>query len=270
MTDADVDIKAIVAETLDFVRVRPDGDGWVGDTPAWFGDQLFGGFVVSQAVHAATRAAPEGRRINSLHGYFLRPVLAQRPVSYQLTPMRDGRTFASRRLDAVQAGKPVFTMMCSFTVDTDGYEYELAHMPDVPGPDELEISMGPGPWMMGHVGPTPPGPDGTRTSTHRVWLRIAGSLPDDPHLHAALIGFATDITGTGARPLHLDGDIRGIVSIDHAVWFHRPLRADQWMLYDVHSLVNTGGRGLLRGTIHGQDGRLAVSVAQELLLRPYD
>jgi acyl-CoA thioesterase-2 len=100
-------------------------------------------------------------------------------------------------------------------------------------------------------------------------LRIAGALPDDPHLHAALVAFATDITGTGGRPLHLDGDIRGIVSIDHAVWFHRVLRADEWMFYDVQSLVNAGGRGLLRGTIHGPDGRLAVSVAQELLLRPY-
>jgi acyl-CoA thioesterase-2 len=160
-------------------------------------------------------------------------------------------------------------MTYSFTADTDGYEYELAHMPDVPQPDELEISLGPGPWLMGRVGPTPRAPDGTYASTHRVWLRVADALPDDPHLHATLIAFATDITGTGARPVHLDGDMRGIISIDHAVWFHRPLRADEWLLYDLHSLLNTGGRGLVRGTMHGPDGRLAVSVAQELLLRPY-
>jgi acyl-CoA thioesterase-2 len=93
-------------------------------------------------------------------------------------------------------------------------------------------------------------------------------LPDDPHLHAALIAFVTDITGTGGRPLHLEGDVTGMVSIDHAAWFHRPLRADEWLFYDVHSLVNTAGRGVLRGTMYGPDRCVAVSVAQEMLLRP--
>jgi acyl-CoA thioesterase-2 len=269
VSEAGSELKATLAETIDAVTVRPAVDGWVGDTPEWFGDRLFGGFVVAQAVHAATRGAPDGRRLHSLHGYFLRPVLARVPVSYRLTPRRTGRTFSVATLDAMQDGGPVFTMTCSFTVDTGGYEYELAHMPAVPAPDALEVAIGPGPWLIARVGPTEPAPDGTRASTHRVWLRIAGSLPDDPHLHAALIAFATDITGTGARPLHLEGDIRGIVSIDHAVWFHRALRADEWLFYDVHSLVNTGGRGLLRGTMHGPGGLLAVSVAQEVLLRPY-
>ena len=94
------------------------------------------------------------------------------------------------------------------------------------------------------------------------------ALPDDPHLHAALIAFVTDITGTGGRPLHLEGDVTGMVSIDHAAWFHRPLRADEWLFYDVHSLVNTAGRGVLRGTMYGPDRHVAVSVAQEMLLRP--
>jgi acyl-CoA thioesterase-2 len=270
MTDGGVDPSAIVAETLDFVVVRAEGDTWVGDTPDWFGDALFGGFVVSQAVHAATRDAPDGRRLHSLHGYFLRPVRAGRQVVYRTVSVRDGRTFAIRRLEAVQDGAPVFTMTYSFTADTDGYEYELAPMPRVPGPDELEITPGPGPWLMGRVGPTPRAADGTYASTHRVWLRIAEALPDDPHLHTTLIAFASDITGTGARPLHLDGEMRGIISIDHAIWFHRPLRADEWMFYDLHSLLNTGGRGLVRGTMRGPDGRLAASVAQELLLRPYE
>ena len=274
MTDADGDIEdgdieAVIAETIEFVTVRADGDGWVGGAPAWFGDRLFGGFVVAQAVHAATRTAPEGRRIHSLHGYFLRPVVAGRPVSYRIVPVRDGRTVAIRHLEAAQDGAPVFTMTCSFTVDTDGYEYELAVGRDTPAPEDLTTTTGPGPWAVAEVGPTPPEPDGTRRSTRRAWFRVAGTLPDDPHLHAALVAFATDMTGTGGRPLHLEGDIRGMVSIDHAVWFHRPLRADAWLLYDVHSLVNAGGRGLLRGTMHGPDGRLAVSVAQEMLLRPF-
>ena len=97
---------------------------------------------------------------------------------------------------------------------------------------------------------------------------MPGVLPDDPHIHAALVAFATDWTGIGGRPLHLEGDTTGMVSLDHAVWFHRPARADAWHLYDVHSLINTGGRGVLRGTIHDVDRRIAVSVAQEMLLRP--
>ena len=107
------------------LTVRAEGDGWIGDTPSWFGDYLFGGFVIAQAVHAATRTAPAGRRIHSLHAYFLRPVRAGPPVAYAVTPIRDGRTFASRRLEATQSGEPVLTMTCSFAADTEGYEYEL-------------------------------------------------------------------------------------------------------------------------------------------------
>ena len=268
MADPGFDIESVIAETIEFVCVRPAGSDWVGDAPSWFGERLFGGFVVAQSVYAATRNAPEGRRIHSIHGYFLRPVMAGQPLSYRVVPIRDGRSLAMRQLEATQSGSPVFWMMCSFTADTDGYEYELPMGQDVPGPDEVSVSMGPGPWEIAGVGPTPPDADGTRKSTHRAWFRIPAPLPDDPHLHAALIAFVTDITGTGGRPLHLEGDITGMISVDHAAWFHRPLRADEWLYYDVHSLVNAGGRGLLRGTIYGPDRRLAASVAQEMILRP--
>jgi acyl-CoA thioesterase II len=266
--EIDIDIESIVEETIEYVTVRPDGDGWIGDAPDWFGDVLFGGFVISQAVHAATRTAPDGGRIHSLHGYFLRPVVAGLPLSYRAVPLREGRTFVMRQLEAVQDGKPVFSMMYSFTADTDGYEYELPMAPRIPPPEELATEIGPGPWEAAWLGPTPPAADGTRLSTHRAWSRIPVALPDDPHLHAALIAFVTDITGTGGRPLHLEGDVTGMVSIDHAAWFHRPLRADEWLFYDVHALVNTGGRGVLRGTMYGSDRHVAVSVAQEMLLRP--
>ena len=268
MAEPEIDIDSIVEETIEFVTVRPDGDGWVGDAPDWFGERLFGGFVLAQSVNAVTRTAPEGARLHSLHGYFLRPVFTGKQLSYRVAPLREGRTFVMRQLEAVQDGEPVFAMMCSFTADTDGYEYELPIGRDVPAPDDLPVSVGPGPWSAAHLGPTPPASDGTRASTHRAWSRIPVSLPDDPHLHAALIAFVTDITGTGGRPLHLEGDVTGMVSIDHAAWFHRPLRADEWLFYDVHSLVNTGGRGVLRGTIYGPDRHVAVSVAQEMLLRP--
>jgi acyl-CoA thioesterase II len=268
VTQPEFDAEAVIAETIEFVSVRPDGDEWVGDAPSWFGDRLFGGFVLAQSVHAATRTAPEGRRLHSLHGYFFRPVVAGQPLSHRITPTREGRSFAIRHLETIQAGSPVFGMMCSFTADSEGYEYELPMDDDVPAPDELPVSVGPGPWEVAEVGPTPPRADGTRASTRRAWFRIAGPLPDDPNLHEALMAFVTDMTGTGGRPLHLEGDVTGMISVDHAAWFHRPVRADEWMFYDVHSLVNTGGRGLLRGTIYGPDRRIAASVAQEMLLRP--
>ena len=103
-----------------------------------------------------------------------------------------------------------------------------------------------------------------------LWFRIPAALPDDLHLHTALLGFATDWTGIGGRPLHLDGDIEGMVSLDHAVWFHRPARADDWLFYDVHSLVNAGGRGLLRGVMRDHEGHVIVSVAQEMRLTPVE
>jgi acyl-CoA thioesterase II len=264
------DGESSVEEALQLLTVRSQGDGWVGDTPTWFGEHLFGGFLIGQAVHAATRTAPEGRRIHSLHAYFLRAVAAGQPVTYQVETLREGRSFATRHLEAAQDGKPVLVMMCSFTADTDGYEYELPVGQSVPAPDELAVSAGPKPWVQAKIGPSPPDPDGTRSSTHRMWFRVPGRLPDDQDLHAALIGYATDWTGTGGRPLQLEGDVRGIVSLDHTAWFHRPVRADEWLLYDVHSLVNAGGRGLLRGTMHRTDRSLVASVAQEMRLRPPD
>jgi acyl-CoA thioesterase-2 len=264
-------LDAVLAETLAYMTVRPGAapGAWTGDTPPWFGDVLFGGFVIAQAVHAATRAAPEDRRIHSMHAYFLRPVAAGPPVSYDLAPIRDGRTFSSRRLVATQSGAEVLAMLASFTADTDGYEYEMPDgTPPTPPPAAPAPDSGPGPWASEWLGPTELRPDGTRASTHRMWCTIPTRLPDDPALHAALLTFATDWTGIGGRPLQLDGDTEGMVSLDHAVWYHRPARADGWLYYDVHSLVNTGGRGVLRGTMRDERGRLVASVAQEMMLRP--
>jgi acyl-CoA thioesterase-2 len=266
------DAGAGVAETLELLRVRPgDGDGreWVGETPDWFGEYLFGGFVIGQAIVAATRNPPEGRRLHSMHAYFLRPVLAGRAVTYRVRPVREGRSFASRHLEASQDGKPVLEMACSFTADTHGYVYDLPGAA-VPPPDGLVLESGPGPWVAGYLGPTPAAADGTRESTHRMWFRIPSALPDDVHLHTALLGFATDWTGIGGRPLHLEGDTTGMVSLDHAAWFHRPARADGWLFYDVHSLVNAGGRGLLRGVVRDPDGRVVASAAQEMRLTPVE
>jgi acyl-CoA thioesterase-2 len=270
--EADSDAGAALAEMLAFLSVQPignGGDAWVGEAPEWFGDYLFGGFVIAQAIIAATRNAPEGRRLHSMHAYFLRPVAA-RTISYQVHPLREGRAFTTRHVAASQDGKPVLDLSCSFTADTDGYVYDLPGGRDIPSPEEVELEQGPGPWVAGDVGPTPPAEDGTRESTHRMWFRVPAELPDDEHLHTALLGFATDWTGVGGRPLHLEGDITGMVSLDHAAWFHRPARADSWLFYDVHSLVNAGGRGLLRGAIRDPEGHVVISVAQEMRLTPID
>src|SRR6478736_4206283 len=126
--EAEFDIADALAETLEFLTVRPQGDGgdeWVGEAPEWFGDYLFGGFVIAQSIIAATRNAPEQRRLHSLHAYFLRPVFAGKEVSYRVRPLREGRSFTSRRVEASQDGKPVLDMTCSFASDTDGYVYDL-------------------------------------------------------------------------------------------------------------------------------------------------
>lgn len=265
-----VDLDAMVLETIEFVQVEAHGDGWRGRTPDWYEGAMFGGFVLGQAVHAATRTAPEHTRIHSLHAYFLAPVATGSTVDYQVRPLRDGRRFSSRLLEATQDGRPVFTMTCSFAGDGDGYEYGAPLDAGVPAPETLATEANDGPFETASLGPTEPGPHGVRSSTHRIWIRAARPLPDDPHLHDAFRAYITDITWTGTRPLDLDGDTRGIVSLDHAIWFHRPARADDWMFHDAHSLVNTLGRGLLRGSIYGADRQLAASVTQETLLRTYD
>jgi acyl-CoA thioesterase II len=264
----EVDIEAVIAETIDSLTLEAVDGGWVGRTPAWFGDVLFGGFVISQAVAAACLAGPADRRLHSMHAYFLRPVRGSSTVTYRDDVLRDGRTFSSRMLHVEQDGKAVLALTASYTTDTDGYDYDLGGLgSDVAPPDAASAQRGPGAWEACWVGPTEPAADGSRQSTHRMWFRVPTRLPDDPHLHAALIGFATDWTGVGGRPLHLEGDTTGMVSIDHAVWFHRPARADQWLFYDVQSLVNAGGRGLLRGVMRDEDGRVVASAAQEMLLR---
>lgn len=263
------DLVLTVEDAVAALHVRPDRDGWTGHMPEVWGPTVFGGFVVGQAVFAATRGAPDGRRMHSLHAYFLRPVLGGKPIFYRVESVRQGRTLALQRLEAEQDDQHVLTMNCSFTADADGYEYQASPPFGTSDPDALATDSI-GPWTIARIGPTPPEPDGSRRSTHRMWFRSAAPYADDPHLEAALVAYASDITWTGGRPLHLDGDTRGIVSIDHAVWFHRPLRVDSWSYYDVHSLVNAGGRGLLRGAMYSRDGRLCVSVSQEMILRRYE
>jgi acyl-CoA thioesterase II len=266
-----VDSVALLEEMLELLAVVPDGEEgiWIGRPATWWGDHLFGGFVIAQAIVAATRDVPPERRLHSFHAYFLRPASSGAPIHYRTSSLREGRTFSVRHLEARQHDQPILDATYSFTSDVDGYVYDLPGT-SAPDPSTLVPEPGPGPWIAGFVGPTPERADGTRESTHRTWFRIPADLPEDEHLHTALLGFASDWTGIGGRPRHLDGDTQGMISLDHAVWFHRAPRADEWIFYDVHSLVNAGGRGLLRGVMRDQDGHVVVSVAQEMRLIPVE
>lgn len=273
VADLDERRQAAVDEFLDLLRLERRADEWVGRTPDWYGPVVFGGIGLLLTVGAACREAPAGTRLHSLHAHFLRPLLGGQEVVFRSVPVKAGRTLTLNGVTASQEGRTVIASTCSFTADTGGYVYDLSGIPaDVPLPDELPEPDDPdhdiGPWDTRWVGPSPVRPDGSREATHRHWFRLARELGEDPHLHAALLGYATDWTGIGGRPLHLDGDTTGMISLDHAAWFSRPARADEWLLQDVQSLVNAGGRGVLRGVIRDAQGRIVASMAQEMLLRP--
>ena len=273
VTDRAVQQQAAIDEFLDLLRHKRRGDTWLGRTPDWYGPVVFGGAGLALTISAACRDAPTGSRLHSLHAHFLRPVQGGRDIAFRSDVMKAGRTFCLHGVTASQDGKPFIMMTCSFTTDTDGYVYDLSGIPDgVPLPGELpeldDVGDEVGPWDARWLAPSAPRSDGTREATHRHWFRLPRALSDDPHLHTALLGYATDWTGVGGRPMHLEGDTTGMISLDHAAWFHRLARADEWLLQDVQSLVNAGGRGTLRGVIRNAQGQIVASMAQEMLLLP--
>ncbi len=252
--------------------------------------RVFGGQVAAQSLVAAGRTVADGRGIerpvHSLHAYFLRPGNPRIPILYQVDRIRDGRSFTTRRVAAIQQGEPVFHLSASFHAPEIGVSHQ-EQMPSVPDPETLptwEEAMEPyrpqlGDWFdrprpmdVRHVGiplRTSPVESTPRPPTHRVWFRTDGRLPDDPLTHACLAAYASDMTllDTVMMPHGLIWTEGVQVSLDHAMWFHRPFRADDWLLYDQHSPSAAGALGLATGTIYTRDGILAVSVVQEGLLR---
>ncbi len=251
------------------VSVQRHGAQLVGKSPNWYGPVVFGGILLGQALAAAADAVPGERRARSLHAYFVGPADSSAPLVYEVAPIKDGRSSQTRTVTASQGDNAVLTMLCSFAGDRDGREYELACPQDVRGPSQLATRQGPGPLEFAFVGPTPPHDDGTRDSTHRAWMRIPCALPANPRVHECLLAFLGDVSYNGACPWDLSRppDRSRMVSVDHAMWFHRPARADDWLLYDVQSLVHAGGRGTIRGVLYGPDRRIVGSMAQELQFR---
>jgi acyl-CoA thioesterase II len=250
--------------------------------------RVFGGQVAGQALVAGGRTVPEDRQVHSLQAYFIRPGDPAIPLIYLVERVRDGRSFATRRVSAIQHGKTIFALSASFHRDEPGVEH-ADPMPDVPPPDaiaptaeRMEKLFGPPvhEWFGGnpidirHIGPLTFEAEcdpSLRTTRNLVWLRADGDLPDDPLLHVCLVTYASDMTLLDSVLLAhglswTDGRTTG-ASLDHAMWFHGPFRADRWLLYAQDSPVARGARGLARGEMFTSDGRLVVSVVQEGLIR---
>lgn len=258
-----------------------------GRSPDENRQRVFGGQVAGQALVAASRTVDEpGRFVHSLHAYFLLPGDPTVPILYEVDRLRDGRSFSTRRVVAIQHGRAIFNLQASFHDDEPGPDHQLPMPTDLPDPESLpdfRTRMEPykerlGEWYdrprpidVRYVGADPVSRQGNPATSQLVWLRAAGVLPDDPVLHACIVTYASDMTllDTTVMPFGLSWDSPGMqmASLDHAMWFHRPFRADEWLLYDQQAISTASARGLAGGAIHTADGRLAVSVVQEGLTR---
>jgi acyl-CoA thioesterase-2 len=277
-------------EILDLEQI--ENDIFRGRSPEDRQQRVFGGQVAGQALVAAGRTVPVNRPVHSLHAYFIRPGDPLVPIVYTVDRLRDGRSFTTRRVAAIQHGKAIFTLSASFQVAEDGPEHH-ATMPDAPDPETLptnrdrlvplfgerfaeEFSRR-RPFDLRHA--TPLTWEAAKdpsliTPESKVWLKIDGDLPDDPLLHVCLMTYASDMTLLDTVLLNHGlawGDRRTMgASLDHAMWFHRPFRADQWLLYAQDTPFAGGARGLAHGQVFTQDGQLVVSVMQEGLVRVTD
>ncbi|MEM9036417.1 MAG: acyl-CoA thioesterase II [Actinomycetota bacterium] len=257
-----------------------------GSSPDEDRQRTFGGQVAGQALVAAVRTVDHDRAVHSLHAYFLRPGDPNAPILYTVDRIRDGRSFTTRRVVAVQHGRAIFNLQASFQRPEEGWEYQST-MPEVPQPEDLptwQERMEPvkhlleGDWFdrprpidLRYADGRPLG-SGDSTHFQRVWMKANGTLPDDPALHACVVTYASDMSllDTVVMPHGTDwtqGTVQ-MASLDHAMWFHQPFRADEWLLFDQRTHASHGARGLANGEIYTQDGRLAVSVVQEGLIRP--
>lgn len=263
-----------------------------GVSSGWGGRGVFGGQVIAQALVAAERTV-EGRPPHSVHAYFLLPGDPSAPIVYQVERIRDGRSFSARRVQAIQHGRPIFSMIASFQAPEPGFDH-MVPMPEVPPPESLPtaaelrqrwLSEAP-PSQQGRVDHAFRMPAGieyrrveagspleraSREPHGALWFRCVDRVPDDPQLHRCLLAYASDwgLLGTSLRPhgkrwWHQE---MFIASIDHALWFHRPARVDEWLLYLTDSPSAQGARGFARGLVYDRGGRLVASVAQEGVIR---
>ncbi len=260
-------------------RGRSPDDGW---------QRVFGGQVIGQALVAATRTV-SGRLCHSLHAYFLRPGDPNIPIVYEVDRIRDGKSFTTRRVVAIQHGRPIFSMAASFHKEETGFDHQIP-MPQVPAPETLPSETQLKDMFLDRM------PDamraywerhrpielrpvdisrylsgGNREPVQHVWIRATGKLPDDPALHQCVLAYASDFslldTSLIAHGRVVFDPKLMLASLDHGLWFHRPFRADEWLLYSQDSPSAQGARGFNRGSVFTRDGVLVASVAQEGLIR---
>jgi len=264
-------------------------DHFLGDSHDLGFPQVFGGQVLGQALNAACRTVQSGWLPHSLHAYFLRPGAPDTPILYEVDRIRDGRSFATRRVVARQQRKAVFNLAASFQVPELGFDHQSA-MPSVPGPDGVQAEVDRirafadklpprvrEIWTRDHpvevrvVNPLKYPNPAPREPVRHAWMRAAGEMPDDPVLHRCLLAYASDfqLLGTCLQPHGKTFMSKGmkVASLDHALWFHREFRLDDWLLYAMDSPSASGARGLNRGGFFTKDGSLVASVAQEGLIR---
>jgi acyl-CoA thioesterase-2 len=278
-----------VSESLDFLVNLLDLEPievniFRGTQPDEERQRVFGGQVASQALMAAGRTVEEGV-VHSLHSYFLRPGDPTIPILYEVDRIRDGRSFTTRRVVAIQHGRAIFNMACSFHIPEHGLEHQFT-MPEVPDPESLptlperlfsrreqlaEWFERPHPIDQRFIGELPWQPTQGREPIQRLWIRADGELNDDELLHACVATYASDMslfdTILAPHAMHWsDTNFMG-ASLDHCMWFHRSFRSDEWLLYDTDSPTAHGARGLARGFLYDRAGRLCVSMVQEGLTR---
>ncbi len=292
-------MRNVLTELIEILRLeRIEENIFRGQSQNLGWGRVFGGQALGQALSAAEQTVPEGRTVHSLHGYFLRPGDAEHPIVYQVDPIRDGKSFTTRRVVAVQNGRAIFSLSASFHVHEPGFEHQFVEMPDVPGPEGLlgerelgeryiarlpesvlrsiprgmrERVVAERPIEVRPVDPVDPLNPGTREPVKRVWFRANGELPDSPSIHQYLLAYASDfhLLGTALLPHGVTWLTPGmqIASLDHAMWFHRPFRFDDWLLYDMDSPAAQGARGLSRGRWLTRSGQLVATTVQEGLMR---
>ncbi len=281
---------AAVANLLDILDLEPlEHNLFRGRSPQDGWQRVFGGQVIGQALVAASRTVPPDRNAHSLHAYFLRPGDPGVPIIYEVDRIRDGKSFVTRRVVAIQHGHAIFSMSASFQVEENGLDHQMP-APKVPPPEELmsedelkrqfmESAREPMKGYWRRERPIELRPVSLRHYVTRekldpvqhVWFRTTGPLPDDPVVHKCVLAYASDmmLLDTSLYPharTLFDRDLQ-VASLDHALWLHRPFRADDWLLYAQDSPTAYGSRGFNRGAIYTRDGVHVASVAQEGLIR---
>jgi acyl-CoA thioesterase-2 len=283
-------MQQILADLIDLLTLeRLDRDRFRGRSQNLGWHAIFGGQVLGQALSAAAQTVPPERPVHSLHAYFIRAGDLARPILYDVDRARDGKSFTTRRVVAIQEGEAIFTLEASFQTEEPGFDHQDP-MPEVPPPETLlserelalraadrvpaklrAMATAERPIEIRPIAPRDPLRPRAHDPRRYLWVKAVDALPDDPALHRYLLAYASDFSflGTALDPHAVSWITPGmqVASLDHAMWFHRPFRMDDWLLYATESPSASGGRGLVRGHFFDRGGRLVASAAQEGVIR---